>query len=375
MKFFIQFGGQGAPWFKEFARYHEKPKMSDFYNIVIKVFEDEISKIQSFRDYYDLYNIRQWLNDHEKFSSSSFFSRCIISMPMIQVVQLAHLEFLRVNGGDLNKILENSIGATGHSQGLVTASMMALGLDGDDYYQALEDYSRFLIYVSLRSQEIFPYLTPTIDEIQMSQDIGNRKPEPMVAVLEKNHQFVEEILGELNLSLPNPEKIYVSLYNTPVNRILSGMRKSLIRFNEKILLEIKEKKLKYIYVKSSVPFHCPLLRDTVDIFQEDLKRINFSYTGKDLKIPVYSFFDGRNMQNDTNLGLELCKELMTRPVYWNKSLRILKTTPVDAILDFGPANVSQRLSQDTLMSMGLNIPIMALSDPKEQKELLKKIKY
>ena len=347
--------------------------MAEFYGVISNVFEEEISKINSFPDYFGQYNVKKWLNGHESLPEDSFFSRSIVSMPMIQATQFSHLEFLRVSGVDLNKILENSIGATGHSQGLVTVSMMALGLKGDDYYEALENYTRFLIFLSLRSQEVFPHLTPSIDEIQMSKDLENNEPEPMAAVLGQDYQFVEEAVEEINASLPSSDKVYVSLYNTPRNQILSGTRKSLIRFNEKIFSEIKEKKLRYVYLESSVPFHCPLIKASIEIFEEDLKKITFPYSGKDLKIPVYSFSDGRNMQNDTNLGSELCKEIVIRPLYWGKSLSPLKEAQVDAILDFGPARVSQRLSKDMLKSMGMDIPIIGLSDRKEQKKFLEKI--
>ena len=372
MKFFLQFGGQGSFWFKEFIRYYPEPKMAKAYNIILEVFEEELTGIDSFRNYYDQFNPGGWLNDPSSFPGETFSSRTIISMPMIQAVQLLHLEFLRINGFNLNQILENSIGASGHSQGLVSAVMAALGFEGDEYYEAYRNCLRFLLFLPLRSQEAFPQVLPSPEETQMSDHLENEEPEPMAAVLGEDHGSTEKAVEEINASLTLSDKIYISLYNTPTNRILSGERRSLIQFNQKIFSQIKEKKLRYVYIKTSVPYHSPLIEAAVEAFKKDLKRIPFPYSGRDLKIPVYSFFDGRNMQNDIDLGVELCKEIMIRPLYWRKSLSVLKNNKVDAILDFGPGKISQRLSKDVLTSMNVDIPVVGMYNPNEQKKFFRK---
>ena len=346
--------------------------MAKLYNIISGVFEEELPNIDSFRKYYDQFNPRGWLNTPGNFPGDAFASRTIISMPMIQAVQLLHLESLRINGANINQILENSIGVSGHSQGLFSAVMTALGFEADEYYEACRNCLRFTLFLALRSQEVFPDVLPSPEEVQMSDRLENEEPEPMAAVLGGDHASIEKAVKEINTFLAPPDKIYISLYNTPANRILSGKRKSLIQFNQKIFSQIKEKKLRYVYVKTSVPYHSPLVETAVETFKKDLKRIPFPYSGKDLKIPVYSFSDGRNMQNDTDLGVELCKEILVRPLYWRKSLSILKNDKVDAILDFGPGKISQRLSKDVLSSMNIDIPVSGMYNPNEQKKFLKK---
>ena len=78
-------------------------------------------------------------------------------------------------------------------------------------------------------------------------------------------------------------------------------------------------------------------------FEKDIARLKFSYPGSALKVPVYSFFDARNMQDDAG---------------------------ITHVLDMGPGKTSQRLTQDTLKGMGSETPVLAAGVPKDLKTLL-----
>lgn len=63
--------------------------------------------------------------------------------------------------------------------------------------------------------------------------------------------------------------------------------------------------MKFVYLRTTAPFHSPHMEDTNKTIPSDMERIGFNFKGSDLKIPVYSIFDGRNMQSDSELGIPL----------------------------------------------------------------------
>ncbi len=375
MKYFIQIGGHGTPWLKEFARYYANSKMRRFYDTIVNVVESEIPKFETFQDFYSNFQLRKWLEDPQSIPDEVYLSRAPIAMPMIQATQLAHFESIRISEVSSTKLLESTIAITGHSQGLVTATLIALGLEGDEYYKALEDYTRYLMHLSYQAQRIHPNIYSTPSENKKSSLLGSKNPEPMVAVLGSQHSNIENLVDKLNKSLDDEEQIYISLYNSPTNRILSGIRPSLIKFNQLIQDQIEAKAIKYVYLRSSSPFHSPCMKNIFSIFCDLLPSLHFAYRGSDLKIPVYSFSDGRNMQKDGDLGELLCKELMNNILNWNLAIRpLIKTDDADAVIDLGLGKVTHRLTDEILKTHGKELKFYVLSNLKFQDELIQILK-
>ena len=63
------------------------------------------------------------------------------------------------------------------------------------------------------------------------------------------------------------KKIFVSLYNTSANRILSGARGDLIAFHERYKAEFEAKQIKFVYLRSTCPFHCELMTPILEKFK------------------------------------------------------------------------------------------------------------
>ena len=376
MKYIVQFGGQGAPWIKELARYYNEPTMAKFFGVIVKSIEEIVSSVANTGAIPQGFDIKSWLQSPDTAPDDNYLSRAAISLPMIQAAQLAHLEYLHVNGLTRQKLVQNTFASTGHSQGLIPATLLALNLDDAAYYEALATYTKYLFYVGVRAQQVSTTIFASDAENTLSESVGTKSPEPMVAVLGLTSNELNALVQEMNASLPQNEKIYLSLYNTGNNTILSSTRNSLIKFNEKINPMIADKKVKYVYLKTSCPFHSPLLENIKESFEKDIETLNMPFKGSDLKIPVYSFSDGRNMQADDKLSLVLYKELMINPLYWEKALKssIENHASVELVLDFGPGKVSQRLSQEVFQGLGKEINIATLAMPKEQQTLLENSK-
>ncbi len=375
MQFFIQIGGQGALWLNEFSRYYGEPSMKKFYDTVIDTIESEISKFAEFREFYSDFQPQKWLEKSYSLPNEVYFSRALVSMAMIQATQLAHFEYIRVHGVESKSLLEKTVGITGHSQGIVTATFIALALDGEDYYKGIADYTRYLLHLSYQSQLVHPAIYASEEESAKSASLNSANPEPMVAVLGGEHLVVEGLVNKLNKSLTEEEQICVGLYNSSTNRVLSGLRSSLIKFNKLVKKEIDGKELKYIYLRSSSPFHSPVMKKAIIPFTEQLSKIDFLYQGSDLKVPVYSFSDGRNMQDDASLGESLCAEIITNTLHWKYAIKtLIEPNDIDTVIDLGPSKVSHRLSEEILKFHQKKYNFYVLSNTKSQNDLIKVLK-
>ena len=372
-KFFVQFGGQGAPWYKELSAYYKNPDFKKFFDVALGALDAERSTVEGTVGLPNGIDARKWLDDPESIPSEDYLGCAAVSIPMIQMTQLAHLENLVLQGYSRGDLAGVTLGSAGHSQGLIPASLLAMGLDGDAYLEGVSQYMKYLLYLGVRAQEVYPAFAPSDEETAKSQELGAKGlPTPMVAFLGDTHETVQKLVDEVNSELPESEKIYISLYNSPSNRILSSFRSSLIKFHEKNKAFIDENKLKFVYIKTTCPFHCPLMEAIREPFSKDIERIGFSYPGSALKYPVFSFYDGRNMQEDDELAYNMAWDMAIHPLYWEKSVGpVSKNGDITNIIDFGPGKASQRLTADTLKGMDCETPVLAAGVPKDLKVLLK----
>lgn len=371
-RFFVQFGGQGAPWFKELSKYYADPRMKRFFDVALAAIDEERPRVDGAVGLPQGIDARSWLNDESKVPDEEYLGCAAVSIPMIQVTQLAHLEAIVLNGFDRKSMLEYTIAASGHSQGLIPASLVALGLDGDAYYAAMAKYVKYLLYLGVSAQKAHPHFAPTQEEIAQSTELGSGAPAPMVAILGENHAVIESAVKELNGALPADKQLHVSLYNSPQNRIVSSFRSSLIELNKKLKPLIDEKKLKFVYLRTTCPFHCPLMNQVGEFFEPEIKRIGFDYSGAQLQRPVYSFYDSSDLRDQgANLPIRMYIDMAIHPLYWEKSMRpAAENNAVTHILDFGPGKTSQRLSGDALASLPRQLPVLAAAVPKESKEIV-----
>ncbi|MCB1174790.1 MAG: ACP S-malonyltransferase [Leptospiraceae bacterium] len=371
-RFYLQFGGQGAPWIKELAAYYGDDKFKQFFDVVLGAIEAERPRVDGSIGLPHGIDARSWLENADSIPGEDYLATAAVSIPMIQVTQLAHVENLRQNGFPLEKMLQYTVAATGHSQGLIPACLMAQDLSGKQYLEGLEKYVKYLLYLGVSAQKAYPYFAPTQEEISASEELGGSAPAPMVAVLGESHEYIQGLVDAINPDLPKDQQIYISLYNSPANRILSSFRSSLIAFHRKYNTELAEKKIKFVYLRTTCPFHCALMKSIRDIFEPEIKHIGFTYTGADLKRPVYSFVDGVDMATTgERLPIKMYEDMAIEPLYWHKSVSPgVLNAQVTHFLDFGPGKTSQRLSMDVMKDLGTEKEVLAAGVPKDVKKIL-----
>ncbi len=371
-RFYLQFGGQGAPWYKELlGHYQAGGNVRKVIDAGLDAIDEERSTVEGTKGLPHGINARAWLEDESKIPDEEYLGCAAVSIPMIQLTQLAHLEALAEAGFRRSELPALSSGITGHSQGLIPASLLAMGLEQGPYLAEVAKYMKYLLYLGTRAQEAFPYFEATSEETARNAALGMKgSPTPMVAFLGPDVATVKKMVAEVNADLPKDQQIYVSLENSPSNTILSSFRASLLKFHEVHRERMDEHKYKYVYIRTTCPFHCPLMEAVSEPFEKDIHRIGFTYPGSSLKTPVYSFYDGRNMQQDSELAIKMYKDMAIHPLFWQKSVApAAADKKLTHVVDFGPGKASQRLTQDTLTGLGRELPVLSASVPRDLKTL------
>lgn len=370
VSFFLQMGGQGSPWFRELKKFYDSGDLKEFFEAALSALEEEKPAQVSGIALPQGLDVRRWLTDESAVPSDNYLSAASVSLTMIQMTQLAYFESLLKHGWPIEKLLAHSLGSTGHSQGLISMTFAAMGLRGADFYEGLRSYMKYILYLAIRAQECYPELDPSADDQALADSLQLKDPAPMVAVLGGNHARISEMVEATNAGLDSDRKIYMSLYNSPTNRILSSHRSSLLAFYKQHRDALTADQIKYIFLRTTCPFHSPLMEPAVQPFEADRKKIGFNYQASDLKIPVYSFADGKDYRQLTDMCATMTRDLLVSTLYWEKAVSPIQTLKPAHIIDFGPGKTSQRLTQDTLAGFGLDVPVSALANAKDMKAFI-----
>ncbi|WCL49966.1 ACP S-malonyltransferase [Leptospira sp. GIMC2001] len=373
-KIFIQFGGQGSPWIKELSKLYQEPSLKSFFDMTFETIAKEVKRTDDKVRFDQGFDLKSWLENPESAPLEDYLCRACISVPTIMAAQVGNYLLLVNNGYKTADLIAQTAAGSGHSQGIIASCLIALGKDGDDFLQAYSDFLSFEFWMGYRGQLAYPDYNVSQELVDKNLAIGDKNPSPMVAVIGYSKDELEERVNAFNKENNLTEKtaVYISLYNTPDSMILSTIPESLLAFRTKFKAEMDERKAKFVYLKTTAPFHCPFMNSTWPEFKEkDYDYLRFNYKGSDLKFPIYGIFDGKNLQETPDLKERLFKTVLIEPLYWDKAVSVLWTnSEISTILDFGPSTVAQKLTGGHLKAKEIEKQSLCVSSPKELKVLL-----
>lgn len=192
-------------------------------------------------------------------------------------------------------------GATGHSQGVVSAVAIAVS----DTWQSLSDNivkaTKLLFYLGLRGQEGFPLLSV---EPQITADaIANNEgaPTPMLSVNGLSRKSLEGHIKKVNTFLPSNSQLGISLYNGPTIHVVTGPARALYGLatalrkimaapsldQGKVPFSKRKAVFNMRFLPIQVPYHSPYLQgQTEKLTQQDLEGQDL-WSAQDLAIAVF----------------------------------------------------------------------------------------
>jgi fatty acid synthase subunit alpha, fungi type len=252
-------------------------------------------------------DVVSWLTGATPRPSTAYFASIPISLPLIGLTQLVqYLIVCRVSGLTPGDLRDRISGATGHSQGVVSAVAVAASTTFESFTENAKKAVRWLFFCGLRGQEAFPVLSLEPSIVDDSIEGGEGAPTPMLAVTGLALKDLEPHIKQTNVYLLTNSQLHVSLHNGPRAFVVTGPARALYGLVTNLRkvrapsgldqskTQFSQRKLVFSvrFLVVNAPYHSEYLPSATEkLCEEDLAGEEL-WTAKELGIPVYNTEDG-----------------------------------------------------------------------------------
>ena len=303
------FGGQGTNevYFDELQNLYDlyTPYVEPF----IKTITDELLPLvrESSFSYDHGLDVSSWLSGSTPRPPVSYLASVAVSFPVIGLTQLTqYLVAFKIAGLTPGEMLKRFSGATGHSQGIVSAVAISASSTDEEFILNSKKALKWLFLAGSRAQAVFPVVSLEPSIIADSVEGGEGVPSPMLTIVGLNLKDLERHVAATNKYLPDNSKLCVSLHNsikafvvTGPSRALHGLVTALRKVRapsgldqSKIPFSKRKPVFHVRFLLVGVPFHSPYLTDAVDVLLDDDLKGEELWENDELQIPVYHTADG-----------------------------------------------------------------------------------
>lgn len=361
VRLFLQFGGQGAGWFTELAEHWADDRARPVIEACLDAIDEELPFVDPAVLPSGL-DARAWLTDPAAVPDRRYLSLASVSIPLIFVTQMACVRRLLVEGPSADELLAATVAASGQSQGLFPACALAAGAFAGSGDQTLRSFAKYAFFIGSRSQEAYPLAEATEEEMELSMAATGdpaATPTPMAAVAGGDAPDLERRVRRFNAQVPATDRIHLSLRFADDRLVLSGHRRALAEFGARHAADFRGAGVKYVWVRTSCPFHSPLMDGARARLEADFARVRFRVPGRALAVPVRSCADGRNLQYDQDLARTLHLDAVIRALDWSAAVDPAAAEEVTHVLDFGPGAETRHRTRRLLEARGAAKPVLA----------------
>lgn len=308
---FALFGGQGTNevYLDELQSLHGiyKPFVAPFIAEISREVLVPLAKKHQDTSYFPFgLDVEAWLSNAVTRPSVAYLASVPVSFPLIGLTQLVqYLIVCHVAGVSPGEIRDRLAGATGHSQGIVSAVAIAASNSHQSFYENAKKALKWLFFSGLRGQQVFPVVAvePTI--VKDTVEGGEGVPTPMLSVTGLSLAELEPHLKQSNSHLPPNSQLAVSLHNGPRAFVVTGPSKALYGLvtalrktraptgldQSKVPFSQRKQVFSLRFLVVGVPYHSQYLGGAMELVSQDLKGEEL-WTADQLKIPVYHTDDG-----------------------------------------------------------------------------------
>ncbi|KAL1666812.1 acyl transferase domain-containing protein, partial [Schizophyllum commune] len=299
-------------------------------------------------------NVISWLLDPSSRPGVPYFASIPLSLPLIGLTQLVqYLVVCRVAGLTPGELRARISGATGHSQGIVSAVVIAASGSFESYTENALKAVRWLFYSGLRAQQAFPVVAVEPSIVADSVEGGEGVPSTMLLVTGLLLKDVETHLAKTNKHLPSNSKLHISLYNGPKAFVITGPARALYGLvqnlrkvkapsgldQSKVPFSLRKPVFSVRFLVVNAPYHSEYLIGVTDkVAGEDLAGEEL-WQAADLKVPVYHTENGSDLrESKSSITRELCDQIFTLALHWDRATNFPDTAT--HAVDFGPGGLS-----------------------------------
>ena len=372
------FGGQGT----NEVYFDELQNLYDLYTPYVQPFVQAITdelflplvRASSFSYDHGL-DVSSWLSGSAPRPPVSYLASVAVSFPVIGLTQLTqYLVAFRVAGLTPGEMLERFSGATGHSQGVVSAVAISASSTDEQFALNSKKALKWLSLAGSRAQIAFPVVSLEPSIIADSVEGGEGVPSPMLTVVGLNFKDLERHVATTNKYLPENSKLCISLHNsikafvvTGPSRALHGLVTALRKIRapsglDQSKIPFSKRKPAFLvrFLLVGVPFHSPYLADAVDVLLNDDLKGEELWESDELQIPVYHtadgeytssllgvcsnfvfflFLPGSDLRNSTSsITRSITEQVFALPLHWTKAIDFPETAT--HAIDFGPGGAN-----------------------------------
>ncbi|KAH9945014.1 fatty acid synthase [Epithele typhae] len=355
---FALFGGQGTNevYFDELQALYDiyRPYVSGFIDTITRdVLLPLVEEAEEDALYTHGLDVVSWLNGSSLRPPVTYLASIPVSFPLIGLTQLIqYLIVCRVTQLTPGELRSRLHGATGHSQGLVSAIAIAASTTFESLAANAVKSIRWLFYSGLRGQQAFPVLALEPSITQDSVEGGEGSPSPMLSITGLSLKDVEGHIAKTNKHLPDNSQLGVSLHNGPKAFVVTGPPRALYGLvvnlrkvrapsgldQSKTPFSQRKPVFSVRFLVVGVPYHSKYLSSVVDEVMDDLEETEL-WKKEDLGIPVFHTENGTDLRTtEGSLTRALCDQIFTLPIQWSAATNFPDTAT--HAVDFGPGGIS-----------------------------------
>ncbi|KAH8822971.1 fatty acid synthase [Flagelloscypha sp. PMI_526] len=348
------FGGQGT----NEVYYDELKNLFDIYRPYVESYISTLSKDVlvplAATDAAHLHlglDVHAWLTGGAEVPPVAYLASIPVSFPLIGLTQLVqYLIVAQVSGLSPGELKGKLAGATGHSQGIVSAVAISASTTLESFATNSAKALKWLFFSGLRGQQTFPVVSLDPSLVKDSVEGGEGTPSPMLSVTGLTLKELEPHISQTNKHLPSNSKLGVSLHNGAKAFVVTGPAKALHGLvtnlrklraagqdQNKVPFSQRKPVFSARFLVVGVPYHSDYLTGVTDKVMEDLGEE--LWTPSDLEVPVFNTEDGSDLRDVTSsLTRSICDQIFTQPIHWTVATNFSYTAT--HAIDFGPGGLS-----------------------------------
>jgi fatty acid synthase subunit beta, fungi type len=368
---FIQFAGQGVKYMDALRGiYTMYPDIRPFINAAISEIKRQASGYDdSCTKFFEKgLDVDQWILAPEKTPDLSYLLSSPVSHPLVYLTQIAGYLSMVLEGMDQTKLLANTHSATGFSTGIVTAILVSLGLPFDSLCREAIKVQAMFFWQGVRCQEsmLMFGVNPKLSAERYDSTEGS--PSCMASIT----NFPRSRLDEAISLFSDRGAVYPAYELLPGWWIVAGLPDTLEVFNLFIKEKYRAHKSVWRFIPSTIGAHSPFLARAYAASSEAARALGIAFSGRDMKIPVWSNDAGEDVRNADNIIEEVMQAYLLHPSYFRKQIKpVLPPTQIRYVLDFGPGTGVASLTENFCAHAG--VKVIRCTIPLGRKRLFKEV--
>jgi malonyl CoA-acyl carrier protein transacylase len=352
---FIQFAGQGVKYMDDLRRiYTSTPGIRPFMMEAVDEIKRQASAYDDSRTgfFEKGLDVDQWIISPEKTPDLAYLLSSTLSHPLIYLTQISGYLSLVLGGMDQERLLANTHSATGFSTGIVAAILVSMGLPYDDFIREALKVQAMFFWQGIRCQESM--LTFGVNP-KLSADLldsAEGSPSCMASVTNLPRSRLDEAISLFS----EQGTVYPAYELFPGRWIIAGLPDDLMVFNGFLKERYAAQNVAWRFIPSTIGAHSPFLAHAFDTSPRDAKALGISFSGQDMKIPVWSNDTGEDLRNLDPIIDEVMRAYFLHPAYFRRQIKpVLPPTGIRYVLDFGPGTGVATLTENHSARSGVQV--------------------